>query len=303
VNRSRRRILLLIGALALSSCTGQAAAGPTSRAHSAARTSPSAQRIAPPAGLTAPGTLTFLSDTTYPPQESIDPGTNRAVGFDIDVADAISQRMGLTTTIVSTDYGVIIPTLLAHKGDAAISAIAITPDLESRVAFVGYFESGQAILVRKGNPAGVVNLADLCGKRVGVQVTTSEEDTLTAENGSDCASSHIDIQTRPTDTNAVDELKAGQLDAVLDDSPVADSFVSADPNDLEIAGPPVHLGVEGIAVDPKNGDVLHAIREAMLAIYEDGTYHQILLKWNLLDGEIPASQIIVTPSPSSTPPK
>jgi len=38
----------------------------------------------------------------------------------------------------------------------------------------------------------------------------------------------------------------------------------------------------------------------MMAIYQDGTYRQILTKWNLLDGEIPASQIVVTPSPSTS---
>lgn len=295
-------ILLSSAALALGACGGTASGPAPSHSPSPSGT-PTPVRVAAPPNLLSPGTLTFLSDTTYPPQESIDPSTNRAVGFDIDIADAIAQRMGLTTTIVTTDYGVIIPSLLAHKGDAAISAIQISPDLETKVAFVGYFQSGQAILVRSGNPDGITTLADLCGKRVGVQVTTTEEDTLTAENSTDCSKSHITIETRATDTIAVGELKAGQLDAVLDDSPVAATFVSSDPSGLDLAGPPTHLGSEGIAVDPTNTPVLHAIQEAMLAIYEDGTYHQILLKWNLLDGEIPASQIVVTPSPASTPPK
>jgi hypothetical protein len=38
----------------------------------------------------------------------------------------------------------------------------------------------------------------------------------------------------------------------------------------------------------------------MMAIYQDGTYRQILTFWNLLDGEIPASQIIVNSSPSTS---
>jgi len=37
----------------------------------------------------------------------------------------------------------------------------------------------------------------------------------------------------------------------------------------------------------------------MQAIFADGTYHTLLVKWNLLDGEIPASQIILSPSPGS----
>jgi ABC-type amino acid transport substrate-binding protein len=60
------------------------------------------------------------------------------------------------------------------------------------------------------------------------------------------------------------------------------------------------MNSEGIAVDPKNGDLLKAIQQAMVAIDEDGTYRQILMKWNLLDGEIPASQVVVNPSPSTS---
>ena len=42
------------------------------------------------------------------------------------------------------------------------------------------------------------------------------------------------------------------------------------------------------------------MQQAMMAIYQDGTYRQILTAWNLLDGEIPASQIIVSSSPTTS---
>ena len=254
-----------------------------------------------PRTLVAAGTLTFLSDTLNPPQESIDPATNRAVGFDVDIAGAIAARMGLTATIVSTDYAEIVRALIDHKGDAAISGMSITPELQRSLAFVGYFQSGESILVRKGNPSGIQKAADLCGKRVGVQVTTSEQDTLTSENAGDCAARRIDVRTFATDTTAVQSLRDGGLDAVLDDSPVAASFVTGNPDTLELAGLPLHLGTEGIAVDPRNSEVLTAIQQAMLAIDADGTYREILRRWNLSALAIPASQIVLGGSPSASP--
>ncbi|HYM50816.1 MAG TPA: ABC transporter substrate-binding protein [Candidatus Limnocylindrales bacterium] len=259
------------------------------------------QLVKPPHTLVTSGTLTFLSDTSYPPQESIDPQTNRAVGFDIDIANAIAARMGLTATIVTTDYAIIVPSLLARKGDAVISAMAVTPELERQVAFVGYFQSGESIMVRKGNPAGIQKLSDLCGRKVGVQVTTAEQDTLTSENSGDCAQRHLEINTYPTDTAAVQVLRDGGLDAVIDDAPVSASFVAGNPDTLEIAGAPFHLGTEGIAVDPQNHDLLTAIQQAMLSIYEDGTYRDILARWHLESEELPASQIIVSPAPQLSP--
>jgi polar amino acid transport system substrate-binding protein len=129
-------------------------------------------------------------------------------------------------------------------------------------------------------------------------VTTTEQDTLTAENSGDCKSKKITIVTFPSDVDAVQKLKIGAVDAAMDDSPVAAFYVNNDPASFELAGTPVQNAPEGIAVDPKNTEVLTAIQQAMQAIFADGTYRKLLVKWNLLDGEIPASQIMLSPSPS-----
>ena len=55
----------------------------------------------PPTDLITPGVLTVGSDTTYPPQEYIDPTTNKATGFDVDLITAIAQRMGLQSKYCS----------------------------------------------------------------------------------------------------------------------------------------------------------------------------------------------------------
>src|SRR5207244_11293916 len=136
-----------------------------------------------PTNLVRPGTMTFLSATTYPPQESIDPSTQHAVGFDIDIAKAIAAKMGLAATFLTTNSPQIVGALLAKKGDAIVSALQITPDLQRQVALVAYFRAGQAILVRKGNPSGVAGLTDLCGKNVSVQVQSPEENTVDEANG------------------------------------------------------------------------------------------------------------------------
>jgi polar amino acid transport system substrate-binding protein len=289
--------------LALAACSPSPSASrpPTPSASTSVSSSPTIQRVKAPGTLVTVGRLTFLSDTTYPPQESIDPTSNRAVGFDIDIAEAIAVRMGLTATIVTTDYAVLVPSLLARKGDAIISAMGITPELQRQVSFVGYVQSGQSILVRKGNPAAIQKLGDLCGRQVGVQATTTEWDTLTSANAGDCVQRHIDIKIFPTDTAAVQALRDASLDAVIDDAAVAASFKTGNPDTLEVVGSPLHVGTEGIAVDPKNSEMLAAIQQAMLGIYGDGTYRSILTRWNLEREEIPASQIVVTGTPSPGP--
>jgi polar amino acid transport system substrate-binding protein len=290
-------LALILGACAL---PGPGVVKTTPGQSAQSLTSPTSTVITPPATLVRPGTLTFLSDTTYPPQETIDPATQQAIGFDIDIAQAVAAKMGLPATIQKTDGPKIVDALLAKRGDAIISALQITPDLERQVALVAYFKTGQAILVRKGNPAGISGLSDLCGRKVSVQVQSPEENTVDEANGGTCKDNHISKQIYPTDLQAVLILKQRGVDAALDDYPVAAYFAKQTPDQLELAGSPLKGAPEGIAVDPKNGDLLRAVQQAMMAIYQDGTYRQILAKWNLLDGEIPASQIVVNPSPSSS---
>ena len=297
-----RLALSTLVALTLAGCAipSPGIAQVTPSASAIAIASPTPPSITPPTNLVRPGTLTFLSDTTYPPQESIDPSTQHAVGFDIDIAKAIAAKMGLAATFQTTNSPQLVGALLAKKGDAIISALQITPDLQRQVALVAYFSAGQAIIVRKGDAATIGSITDLCGKKVAVQVQSPEENTVDEANGGICKAAPVKKTVFPTDLQAVLVLKQHGVDAALDDSPVAAYFVKQTPDQLELAGPPIKTNPEGIAVDPKNGELLKAMQQAMLAIYQDGTYFQILTAWNLLDGEIPASQIIVNSSPATS---
>jgi len=289
-------------AVVLGGCapTGTGAVRPTPSLSGLAIPTATATPVTPPTDLVRPRTITFLSDTTYPPQESIDPATQKAVGFDIEIAQAIANKMGLSATIQTTDSTQLVGALLAKKGDAIISALQITPDLERQVALVAYFQAGQSILVRKGNPSSISSVSDLCGKKVSVQVQSPEETTIDQANAGICKDNPIKKQIYPVDLQAVAILKQGGVEAALDDSPVAAYFVKQTPDQLDLAGAPFKINGEGIAIDPKNGELLKAVQQAMMAIYRDGSYRQILNKWNLLEGEIPASGIVINPSPTTS---
>ncbi len=126
------------------------------------------------------GTLTFCSDTTYPPMESIENG--KAVGADVDIANAIGNLWGKKVEIKTTGFDVLIPALQTKKCDAIISALSNTPERAKEVDFSDYVSVGTLIMVKKGNPAGITDLASLAGKTVAVQAATTQKDMLDAEN-------------------------------------------------------------------------------------------------------------------------
>jgi ABC-type amino acid transport substrate-binding protein len=127
------------------------------------------------------GTITFCTDTTYPPMESLD-ASGKAVGADIDIANAIMKLWGKKGDYSTKGFDALIPTLQAKKCDAVISALSDTPERAKQVDFADYVSVGTLIMVKKGNPAAITDLASLAGKTVAVQAATTQKDMLDAEN-------------------------------------------------------------------------------------------------------------------------
>lgn len=238
-----------------------------------------ANTVTAPAKLVTGGTLTVGSDTTYPPQEYID-ASGKAVGMDIDIITEIATRMGLTPKIVTFKFDDIIPALNAGQFDTVISAMTITDERQKVVDFVQYFEAGQAIMVKKGNPLGIKSLDDLSGHTVAVQSGTVEEQTLKDLNDklAKDGKTAVKVLTYTADTDAVDNLRVGRADASMHDSPVAAYYAKLSP-DFEVAVPDLDSAPQGIVVAKNNPDMLKAIQQAVDAMKSDGTLDAIKAKW------------------------
>src|SRR5947209_4681124 len=207
-----------------------------------------------PLGLVTPGVLTVASDTTSPPQEFIDPTTQHVTGFDIDLVTAIARRLGLKVTILTTKVDLLISDLLNKRYDVAISAITITPDRQAKVNFIPYFNAGESLLVRAGNPYHITRLADLCGQSVGVQADTREQVDL--QNASQLCQKagkpDINLTILKNQFNVVQLLIDQRVVATFQDSAVTDYFNKLHPGRFVVGEPVINAGIEGIAVSKDN---------------------------------------------------
>ena len=193
----RRTIGLMAAALlALSACSSgggtspstAASAAPSAAETSAASTEPSAAAtaaapsIAVPAAITTAGKLVWCVDVSYPPEESFKADGTTAEGSDIDIANEVAKRFGVTPEIDNTSFTGIIASLTGKKCDLIISGMNDTAERAKQVAFVDYLKVGQGLLVAAGNAKGIHTLEDLSGKAVAVQLGTTNKDALDAEN-------------------------------------------------------------------------------------------------------------------------
>ena len=245
--------------------------------------------VAPPSDLITPGTLTVGSDTTYPPQEYIDTATNQATGFDVDLITAIGQRMGLQTKVVTTSFDTIINSLVAKRFDVVISAMSVTPERQKKVDFVPYFNAGESLLVKIGNPSNIKSTADLCGQKIGVQNGTIEQTDLNTANGAckNAGKSAIEITALTNQTDVIQLLASGRVVATYQDSPVTDYFNKQHPGQFAVGGSVINAGIEGIAVRKGDTAMFNAIQTAFNQLKADGTYNSLIQKWGLTNEAIP----------------
>ena len=271
-------------------CLLLAACGGTTTTGSSPTPNPATPTVAAPNDLITPGVLTVGSDTTFPPQESIDPTTNKAVGFDVDLITAVAQRMGLQAKIVTTKFDTIIDDLAAKRFDVVMSAVSVTPERQKKVDFVPYFSAGESLLVQKGNPHNIKSTADLCGLLVGVQNGTIEQSDLNIANKA-CKSNGkpaIKLTVLQDQTAVLQLIVNHRVDAIYQDSPVTDLYVKQNPGQFEVGGSVVGAGPEGIVIRKGDTSMFNAVQTAYNQLKADGTYHKLILKWGLISEELTA---------------
>lgn len=240
-----------------------------------------------PLGLINPGTLTVGSDTTYPPQEFVDTATGHYIGFDVDLISAMATHMGLKVNVVKADFNTILDSLDNKRFDVVISAVTINDARKKKADFVPYFNAGESLLVPKGNPKHLTSINDACGLRIGAQNATVELDDTNAANAAckQAGKPAITITSLDSQTDVVQLLATGRVDATYQDSPVTDYYLSLNPGQFDVGGVVVNAATEGIAVRPNDKPLFNAVSDAFTAIKSGGTYDSLFSKWHLSDSQ------------------
>jgi polar amino acid transport system substrate-binding protein len=229
------------------------------------------------------GTLTVGSDIPFPPFEQGDPPDYE--GFDIDLINAVADKMGLTTSIQDAPFNL----LLSGGGgqfDLAIAATTITPERAQKVDFSDpYFDAEQGLLVPDGSDIQTVD--DLSGKIVGAQDGTTGE--TYAQDNTDAS----EVRPFPQIDDAYNALKNGQVDAVLNDLPSVQA-AAKQLGGLEVVQDFPTDEQYGIYAQ-KGAPIIPAVNEALQQVKDDGTLQELYQKWFKID----APKDLLQPGPAA----
>ncbi|MBW6435761.1 ABC transporter substrate-binding protein [Actinoplanes hulinensis] len=243
-----------------------------------------AARALVPEDVRAAGKLTVASDLMFEPMEYIEGGEQK--GFEVDLAAAVADRLGLSLEFVQTAWEDLRPAVISGKADVVMSSMTDTAKRQEEVDFVDYLNVGSSIVVR-ADLSGVETLDDLCGHAVAVQAESIYQDLAESQAERCPGGRSMRIVIVPDGKIAV---LAGKADAYLHDYPIA--VVAADKNPkLKVAGEQIEAAPYGIAVAKERSGLRTAIQTVLFQLFRDGTYDGLLKKWNITEGSLKTGAI------------
>ncbi len=219
------------------------------------------------------GTLTVCSDVPYAPFEDFDEDAESGfAGFDVDLVAAIAQGLDLELTIRDSDFEALQSGLLlnGNQCDLGASAMTITDERKQNLLFTdGYYTSQQSLLAPADSD--IKAIADLAGKKVGVQKGTTGE-TYTMENAPEAN------RIQYTDDGKLYlALKAGQIDAILQDLPVNIEHQRdpKEPGRFKVVETYDTAENYGFAARKDNTALIEAINAELTSLRDSGEYQKI----------------------------
>ncbi|WP_329788489.1 basic amino acid ABC transporter substrate-binding protein [Lentzea sp. DG1S-22] len=200
---------------------------------------------------------------------------DKTVGFDVDLVDLVAKDLGVTQQIFDTPFETITSgtSFSANQCDLAAAGMTITDERKQAIDFSDpYFDASQALLVKKGS--NIKSLADLKGKKLGVQ-----QDTTGEKYGNDNAAANgytvVQFEDLPLSETAV---RTGAVDAVINDNGVLYDYAKAFP-DTEVTTEFETGEKYGIGLKKGNTALQAKVNEVLKKAKENGEYDKIYEKW------------------------
>lgn len=212
--------------------------------------------------------LKLATSPDYPPFEYKKDG--KVVGFDIETASLIAEKLGKELEITELDFSSLIPALRSGKVDFIMSGLTITPEREANIDFSEiYYRASIAGLALHSE-----GINDLSGKKIGAQLGSFME--LFAKEQQKTLPG-IEIISLANNMHLLQELKLGRIDILLLEEAQIPIFLKSNPELTSVIFPKV---ASGYAIGFKKGSPLKPeFNKVLKELEADGSLEKLEATW------------------------
>lgn len=267
MKKSVKALLLgaaFIGALAVSGCGGSSAPAKSDVAKSA----PQGNLMET---IKKRGKLIVGTSSGYPPYVFVDsesPDKN-VIGLDMEMCKQIADKLGVKMEVQDMGFSALLSSVTAGKVDIAVGGVSPTPEREKVMAFSDqYLPTEQKLLVLKKNQHVYKSMADLKGKTIGAEKSTTQEATAQKVEGANA----LGLSSVP---DAILQLKNEKLDGIVLEGVVAKQYLIFN-DDLALADVQFQGAhkVSAVALKKGNDDLVKMINEIIKKDTESGQFEK-----------------------------
>jgi len=232
----------------------------------------------------ARGTLRVGLEGTYPPFNYKDE-QGKLAGFDVEIAQALAERMGLKAEFTPTEWSGILAGLQAGKYDVIVNQVAATDKRRETFDFSDPYVLSQAqFIVRANETRPFASTSDLKGRTIGVGQGSNYADLAKGIAGAT-------VKVYPGATEYLQDLATGRIDCALNDTLLIPYL--AQKTKLPVKAGPAIGPIEANAIPFRQGNPKFkmALNKALSDLKADGSFARISTKWFGRDVSKPLSAI------------
>lgn len=220
------------------------------------------------------GTLVLGLDDSFPPM-GFRNDNNEIVGFDIDLAKEVCNRLGVNLVLQPISWLAKEQELNSYNIDCIWNGMSINEEREKAMCLsLPYLENSMCFVVK--NDSNINTLNDLKGKKVGVQSGSTAEEILLQ---SDVYTEIKETISYTENITAFMDMEIKQIDCVFLDSIVANYYITTNNKDYKILNEKLQDEKYTIGFRKQDEELCNKINEILLEMKEDGTLNKISTKW------------------------
>ena len=240
------------------------------------------------------GVLSVAMDIAYAPFGFFQGDDTTPTGFDVDLITGVAEVLGLQVEIQDMDHELILPLIAKSTNEIGVSAVTVTDERLRDVDFITYLGTSDLGLTLASDPGGLALDTSLCGKKAGAFSGSVQETKTIPELNEDCVKANLpEIVVSPKPgSDFQNSLRNGDIDIFISDSAYLVYTESQSEGEFQVtSGPTVNPAILGIAV-AKDNDISPAIAMAIDQMIADGSYGEIVAKWNLESDALGSAEVL-----------
>lgn len=193
-------------------------------------------------------------------------------GYDVEVAQAVAEKLGVKAEFVETKWDSIIAGLDAKRFDIIVNQVGITEERQQKYSFSTPYTYTKGALIVAGTNKDIKSFEDLSGKKAA--------QSLTSNWGKTAESYGAELVGTDGFNQSIDLVLAGRADATINDNLTYYDYITQRPDaDVKVAALSDESSANAILIRQGNDTLVKAIDDALAELAEDGTLKQISEKY------------------------